>query len=100
MSPENVTPAMKPRTAKTRGNGTSGLKPSTQRGTKPAANHAAAQVKPIPIAPRMRRSHFPMITSEPEAGQHGGFRVHSNAKSFVLQSTSQEGDIQERSSSV
>jgi len=41
-----------------------------------------------------------MITSEPEAGHLGGFRVHSNAKSFVLQSTGQEGDIQERSSSV
>src|SRR3712207_7738498 len=38
----------------------SATKPNTQRGTKPAANHAAPQVKPIPIAPRMRRSHFPM----------------------------------------
>ena len=59
-----MTPAMKPSTPKTRGNGTSALKPNTQRGTRPAADHAAAQVKPIPIAPRMRRSHFRMIVSD------------------------------------
>ena len=41
--------------------------PNTQRGTQPTANHAAAHVKPIPIAPRMRRSHFRMIASDPRA---------------------------------
>ena len=28
----------------------------------PAPNHAIAQVSPIPIAPRMRRSHFLTVT--------------------------------------
>src|SRR5689334_12040667 len=37
--------------------------PSTQRGTNPTESQATAQVKPIPIAPRMRRSHFGMIVS-------------------------------------
>jgi len=62
--PENVTPAMKPSTPKTSGNGTSALKPKSQRGTMPATNHAAAQVNPIPIAPRMRLSHFCTIASD------------------------------------
>src|SRR5207302_7967652 len=64
-SPEKMIPATKPSTPKTSGNGTSVLKPNNQRGTRPATPHAAAQVKPIPIAPRMRRSHFPMIASDP-----------------------------------
>jgi hypothetical protein len=45
----------------------------------------------------MRRSHFRMITSEPNAAHLSGFCVQSSAKFFVLQSTSREGDIQERS---
>ena len=61
--PENVNPARNPSTPKTRGKGTSALMPKTQRGKLPAANQTAAQVKPIPIAPRIRRSHFCTIAS-------------------------------------
>lgn len=32
-------------------------------GTRPKADNATAHVTPIPSAPRMRRSHFPMIAS-------------------------------------
>src|SRR5207302_9911817 len=56
---------MKPSAPKRRGSGRSVSTPNTQRGTKPTANHAAAHVKPIPSAPRMRRSHFRMIASAP-----------------------------------
>src|SRR4029079_7613919 len=66
-SPENVTPAKKPSTPKMIGKGASGLKPSTKRGSVPTADQATAQVKPIPIAPRMRRGHFRMIASDPIA---------------------------------
>src|SRR6266481_1152022 len=61
---------MKPNTPETRGIGTSVETPNTQRGTEPTANKAAAQVKPIPIAPRMRRSHFPIIASGPGPSAH------------------------------
>src|SRR4051812_171999 len=56
-----MTPAKKPITAKMRGSGASVLKPNSHRGTDPAMPHAAAHVKPIPIAPRMGRSHLLMI---------------------------------------
>src|SRR3954465_7850752 len=78
-NPENVTPARKPNTPKTRGNGASALKPNTQRGTRPATNHAAAQVNPIPIVPRTRRSKSLTIASSLEPPRLGPYfgRAHA-----------------------
>jgi hypothetical protein len=89
---------MKPNTPKTRGIGTSVLTPNTQRGTVPTANKAAAQVKPIPIAPRMRRSHFRMSASGPGLAPRtfSASAFSRAAKFFVLQSINQGGEIQER----
>jgi hypothetical protein len=92
-----VIPAMKPSTPKTRGNGTSALKPNTQRGTRPAADHAAAQVKPIPIAPRVRRSQFRMIASDPSLTPQTSSASGFVAKYFVLQSTYRIAAVQESS---
>src|SRR5258705_718276 len=86
---------MKPSTPKMRGNGASALKPNNQRGTLPATAHATAQVKPIPIAPRMRLIHFPMIASDPCAAHQLSFSVQSSAKDFVLQSISRWDEIQD-----
>src|SRR5258706_15970753 len=94
-SPENITPAMKPSTPKMRGNGASALKPNNQRGTLPATAHATAQVKPIPIAPRIRRIHFPMIASDPGAALQLSISIQSSAKDFVLQSISRWDEIQD-----
>jgi hypothetical protein len=70
-----------------RGNGASALMPNTQRGAIPATAHAAAQVKPIPIAPRMRRTQFCMIASDPGAAHLRGVCIQLRAKLFVVQST-------------
>ena len=78
-----MTPAMKPNTPKTSGIGTSVLTPNTQRGTRPTADKAAAQVKPIPIAPRMRRSPFRMIASGVCAAHLLGLCLQSSANFFV-----------------
>jgi hypothetical protein len=48
----------------------------------------------------MRRIHFPMIASDPGAAHKLSLCVQSSAKHFVLQSTSQWDEIQERSSPV
>src|SRR4051812_4339768 len=58
-----MTPPTNPSTPRMRGNGASALMPRTQRGTMPTVAQAAAQMKPIPSVPRMRRSHFGMITA-------------------------------------
>src|SRR3982074_2183164 len=68
---------MSPKTPKTRGSGASVLTPNTHRGTDPATNHAAAHVRPIPIAPRIRRSDVRMIASDPDAAQLRGVCVPS-----------------------
>lgn len=91
-----MTPAMKPSTPKMIGKGASVLKPNNQRGTEPTSAHAAAQVTPIPITPRIRRSHFPTIASEPGAAHQLSLCFQSSAMYFVLQSTSRSNEIQER----
>src|SRR5438876_1581911 len=90
-----MTPAMKPSTPKTRGNGASARKRVTTASTMPAPAHAAPQVKPIPIAPRMRRSHFRMIASDPSAAHLRGICIQWRAKLFVIQSKTQMGGTQE-----
>src|SRR4051812_22051855 len=85
-----MTPAPKPNTPKTRGTGASPAKPVSTATTMPAPDHAAPQAKPIPIAPRMRRSPFRMIASDRGAARLRGLRglrVRSNAETFALQST-------------
>ncbi len=61
-TPEKVTPPTKPKTPNTRGTGTSGLVPVISRTPSImimlAPDHAAAHVSPIPMAPRIRLSHF------------------------------------------
>src|SRR3954468_1540220 len=54
---------MKPSTPRMSGNGASVLKPNTHRGMLPTALHAKAQIRPIPIAPRTRRSQLPITAS-------------------------------------
>src|SRR5207248_1795561 len=70
-----TTPARRPNRPKTRGSGASVETPNTHLGTTPAANHAAAHVTPIPIAPRMRRSHCCMIASDPNAARLCGLCI-------------------------
>jgi hypothetical protein len=53
-------------------------------------------VKPIPIAPRMRRIHFPIIASELGAAHQLNLCVQWTVKHFVLQSISRWEEIQER----
>jgi hypothetical protein len=41
-------------------------------------------MKPIPIAPRIRRSHVPMIASDPGAALLRGVFIPSSSKFFVM----------------
>jgi hypothetical protein len=93
-----MTPAKKPSTPKMSGKGASAWKRVAAASTMPAPDHAAPQAKPIPIAPRMRRSHFRMIVSESSFARVPS--PHSVAKGFVLQSSIHAGAIQARSSRV
>jgi hypothetical protein len=74
-------PAMKPSTPKMSGNGASALKPNSQRGSDPAADHATPQARPIPIAPLMRRSNFPIIASDFSAHE---LSIALSAKCFAM----------------
>jgi hypothetical protein len=66
-SPENRRPATNPAAANKRGKGASGRLPvrstNPSATSQPAPPQAAAQVKPIPMAPRMRLNHFFISTS-------------------------------------
>src|SRR5215212_6249741 len=67
-----MTPATNPKAPNMRGKGASGRLPVTSRNPSvmivPAPPQVAAQVNPIPMAPRMRLNHFFMLTSHAIGG--------------------------------
>src|SRR5215831_18146968 len=67
MIPEKMMPVTKPSAANRREKGRSESRPGTRASRPPAKDHATPQMRPIPIAPRTRRTQVRMTTSRVES---------------------------------